>query len=594
MDRVTSKSVFRILREPGGLVDINRQMFTGKCVLNGIALLASVLLLMSAFLLSGRIDRIQAELDALQGFEASRTETVLRLFEFDSLLEQEMKQPSPDRRSEITRAFETYRTSLANLSQLRLFAGHEDFLEQVRRYSDDFDAASPDGSPHDALNIEALVAVFTELGGYNASLISERTAYQENIRKTNYVLVGSAGFIALCVGLMMLVCFRKRLIKSRLDQEMLIASNHSLNAEITRKAADLNRVETLFNASLGASSVTMFMQNRDLVYSWIHGTIPNYLNPEDVGRSDFELPPCPFQDLLIEAKRDVMARGKAASFECSPNEGSPNLTYWINIDPLIQDGKIIGVIGVMKDISARLRREADTHALLQELVHRAQNLLGVVLSMARLSARSSSSIDEFSDKFSARIAAMARSFDVLVDHDWHGAPIHTLIHASLTDLDERLKDRVHLSGPDVQLNPLVAQNFAMAIHELIKNAVDHGALRDGKGRVALSWMINEHDLARPEFYCKWTEISDDPKLLRENMSGFGRVVLETIVPRALGGVGRLSNDAQGVSWTLSCPLKADEIDSDLATPMSAALAALENAVHHERAEIRKAEFTRVN
>ena len=223
----------------------------------------------------------------------------------------------------------------------------------------------------------------------------------------------------------------------------------------------------------------------------------------------------------------------------------------------------------------RRRREDETQALLHELVHRAQNLLGVVLSMAKLSARSSTSLEAFSERFSGRISSMARSFEVLVAHDWQGAPIRALLDKSLATLDRRLQSRILIKGEDMQLNPLVAQNLALAFHELIANAIDHGSLSDGSGRVSITWSVQPCDSGAREFRFQWTEISAEPKAMEHDPVGFGRNVLETIVPRAINGEATLSNGPQGVIWTLTCPL--DGFDgSSWSKPMSAAMTTLEN------------------
>ena len=71
------------------------------------------------------------------------------------------------------------------------------------------------------------------------------------------------------------------------------------------------------------------------------------------------------------------------------------------------------------------------------------------------------------------------------------------------------------------------------------------------------------------------EISAEPKTMEHDPVGFGRNVLETIVPRAINGEATLSNGPQGVIWTLTCPL--DGFDgSSWSKPMSAAMTTLEN------------------
>jgi two-component sensor histidine kinase len=45
------------------------------------------------------------------------------------------------------------------------------------------------------------------------------------------------------------------------------------------------------------------------------------------------------------------------------------------------------------------------------------------------------------------------------------------------------------SGPKVHLTTRQMQNFSMAVHELATNAVKYGALRNGSGALAVSWVV---------------------------------------------------------------------------------------------------------
>ena len=519
--------------------DLGKRMLTSKCMVKGALGIAATLLIVFFVLTMGRIDRVHAELDALQAFEAARSETVVKLFDFGSLLQSASDVKAvPDRRA-ILSAYADYLVSLMNLNQYRLFEEQETRLARIRDLSAEYQSkldfamtannGTESGKLIADLDIDPIVVAFTELGVYNSSLIADQTLRKADIYRMNTLLIGMATALILIIAGSMLFCLRKRYAAITQEKQTLLVSNQTLNA-------NLSRVETLFNVSLGVSSVTMFMQNRDLVYSWVHGTIADCLSSSDIGHSDYHLPNWSHKQIFIAAK----------------------------------------------NVTDRRRREEETQVLLQELVHRAQNLLGVVLSMAKLSARSAESVDVFSERFSERIASMARSFEVLVDHDWQGAPIRQLLEARLADLDLKLQGRFTLSGDDFQLNPLLAQNVALAFHELVSNAIDHGALSDGNGRVAISWKIRTCDDGSPEFHFSWAELSVDPKILHPDLVGFGRTVLETIVPRALNGVATLSNGPQGIIWTLSCPFEAHSDSSSLSAPMTSALSVLEKPQFQNR------------
>src|SRR5204863_82297 len=97
-------------------------------------------------------------------------------------------------------------------------------------------------------------------------------------------------------------------------------------------------------------------------------------------------------------------------------------------------------------------------------------------------------------------------------------------------------DRIRISGPLFMMSPEKARSFGMAIHELGTNAIKYGSLSHEMGEVKISWAISEinHDLV--EF--KWTE-SDGPVVKQPEQSGFGRTLIEKIVPLQLNGKARV-------------------------------------------------------
>jgi two-component sensor histidine kinase len=55
---------------------------------------------------------------------------------------------------------------------------------------------------------------------------------------------------------------------------------------------------------------------------------------------------------------------------------------------------------------------------------------------------------------------------VLVSEGFEGAPVAEIIRLEV----EGFSDRVKAVGPDMMLNPRVAQTFALVVHELATNA----------------------------------------------------------------------------------------------------------------------------
>lgn len=132
--------------------------------------------------------------------------------------------------------------------------------------------------------------------------------------------------------------------------------------------------------------------------------------------------------------------------------------------------------------------------LVSELQHRTRNLIDVVRSVADLTLRSSTSLDEFAVKFRDRLAALAR-VQALLSRLKEGARVtfDELIGAELRALGYPVaaSEQVTLEGPaDVELRSSTVQIVAMALHELATNAVKYGVLTQPGGQLAITWHLD--------------------------------------------------------------------------------------------------------
>ena len=223
-------------------------------------------------------------------------------------------------------------------------------------------------------------------------------------------------------------------------------------------------------------------------------------------------------------------------------------------------GKPVRYSGVDIDITERKQAEEHVRLLLDELNHRANNLLTVIQAIARQTANTADP-KVFAERLSQRIAGLAASNDLLVSGKWQGVEIGRLIDSQLSHFVD-LGARVALDGPPVRLTPAAAQALGMALHELATNAVKHGALANESGRIRLSWSI-ENGPAEPEFRMSWSE-RDGPPVAAPQRTGFGRTVMERMVAGTLDGTAALRFAATGIVWTFACPVRRALEDARLA------------------------------
>jgi PAS domain S-box-containing protein len=219
------------------------------------------------------------------------------------------------------------------------------------------------------------------------------------------------------------------------------------------------------------------------------------------------------------------------------------------------DGRIVGGINMLVDITERKMAEQRQQLLSNELAHRSKNLLAVMQAIASFSFSGTKALVEARDRFTKRIQALARSQTLLVNGALEGASFAEIIRFEL----EAFSDRVKVAGPDVMLNARSAQTFALVVHELATNATKHGSLSRPEGRVDVEWSI---DGTWPEahFRFRWSE-RDGPPVVTPTRRGFGRTLVEKAVGKEFGTRPQITFNPQGLVYEIDVDLPAISISS---------------------------------
>jgi two-component sensor histidine kinase len=197
------------------------------------------------------------------------------------------------------------------------------------------------------------------------------------------------------------------------------------------------------------------------------------------------------------------------------------------------------------------RRQADQNVrfLLRELSHRSKNLIAVIQAVANRTARTATSLEDFRGSFSKRLQGLAVSHDLLVKEEWQGARLGELVHDHLLPFVDPSSPRVNVACGTVLLSATAAQAVGLALHELATNASKYGALSGMSGKVTISCAVAEDEPAHP-LKVRWIE-SGGPPVQPPARSGFGQIVIDSMVSTAVGGRAELDYDPQGFKWTLT-------------------------------------------
>jgi two-component sensor histidine kinase/PAS domain-containing protein len=211
--------------------------------------------------------------------------------------------------------------------------------------------------------------------------------------------------------------------------------------------------------------------------------------------------------------------------------------------------RAVRLVGTVADITEDKRREEQTQLLMHEVAHRSKNILSLVQSIARLTAKSAHG--DFATRVSERIQALAASQDVIVDGNWHEVEVAELIRSQLLHFKDLIGSRVVLEGDAITISPAAAQTIGMALHELATNASKYGALSDGNGRIVIAWRLTQTEAAE-RFEINWIE-RGGPPVVAPQRRGFGSTVIETMAKGGLAASVRLDYAPAGLEWHLSCP-----------------------------------------
>jgi PAS domain S-box-containing protein len=337
------------------------------------------------------------------------------------------------------------------------------------------------------------------------------------------------------------------------DTELARLENEyrQLKDQASTQARELNLLRARFaryEAALRGSHVTVYTQDRNLRYTSISNPMLGRSIDDILGRTDAEILPPDGAATLIAMKQDVLANGEAKRAEVSLDHSSGIRWHDLHIEPLRNDaGEVVGLTCASVDVTERKEGEAHLRLLLRELTHRSKNLLAVIQAMARQTARHTGSVEGFLGQFGARLQALAASHDLLVRESWYGASLTELVHSQLGGSAAQ----VSIEGPSIALKPEAAQNLGLALHELADNATKFGALSVPSGRVSITWSRRE-DGAGGSLELDWRE-KLGPKVKARRKKGFGSMVIERNLARALDADVRLEFDPHGLHCRIVIP-----------------------------------------
>ncbi len=212
--------------------------------------------------------------------------------------------------------------------------------------------------------------------------------------------------------------------------------------------------------------------------------------------------------------------------------GSILIAWWAFIPPLFSfsqlNGEEIGNLMLFAASSGCLvvmshlyrdawiklrRRDRERELLLREMQHRGRNTYSVVESIVRntlVNDRASA------DAIAGRVRAVSSANDLVNQSDEKTVPLPALL---ALEFAPNPGARLRTSGPYIEVSADAARKLGLVFHELVTNAMKHGALSHPNGRVAVDWQADGRMVQ-----LTWRE-QNGPAVAPPTRQGFGTVIV---------------------------------------------------------------------
>jgi len=327
----------------------------------------------------------------------------------------------------------------------------------------------------------------------------------------------------------------------------------TVNGELAHRVQELTRATSDLENFLESTQIATVFLDNDLRVTNFTPAITQVLHlvETDTGRPIAHIKArIPIEDLYEDVRRVLRTLASAERELTAPDNGA---RYIVRILPYRSiDNFIAGVVITFIDVTVITRAEERQRLLLAELQHRVRNTLGVVRSIARRSAETSASVEDYASHLDGRLNAFARTQAMVTRDPEAGVDLEFLVVEELLGYNAREGEQLRISGPPIRFQPKAAETFALAVHELATNAIKYGALSKPTGRVEVSWRVD--DSSNPiQLIFDWVE-RGGPPVAPQARKGFGSELLERTLAFEFKGRTTLSFNPAGLQCRIAVPL----------------------------------------
>lgn len=230
--------------------------------------------------------------------------------------------------------------------------------------------------------------------------------------------------------------------------------------------------------------------------------------------------------------------------------------FWANgVTMAVNEPEMAGLIKVIRDETPNRLAEEQRVLLLNELNHRINNTLVTVQSLVEQTLRVTDVDRSVRENLTARLMALSEAHKTLVEQNWAGAELRTIVERALAPYELEGVTRLHASGPPVRVSPQQAVTLSLVLHELVTNAVKYGALSTPEGRLEVSWNFYMDGLGGRHMTFLWEE-RGGPVVAEPSRRGFGSRLIERSLGQETGGSARMEFAPEGLRCVIGLTLSS--------------------------------------
>lgn len=197
------------------------------------------------------------------------------------------------------------------------------------------------------------------------------------------------------------------------------------------------------------------------------------------------------------------------------------------------------VLGAVQDLTQRKQIEERLDMVARESAHRVKNILTIIQIITENTLRRAPSIEAARQSLGDRISALNKA-QIRILAGPGDSRLGAIVRDTFT-VTYQLDDRIVIDADgDAELAPRTGLGLALALHELITNAMKYGALSTPDGKVYIGWTLTpcpEGEGARVKL--DWREAGGPPVEVGTS-KGFGSMLIRN----------SLAHDSMGrADWT---------------------------------------------